>query len=1010
MGEMGDAYEPLEVVRMKRALRMGVVVWVAVACTAWAQGERDGGNLIANSSFEILDEEGLPAAWHAGTNESVVFLDSTAARDGNASLYFELDGDETMVGQSSYTGLEPGKPYTFSAYVRTQDLEPAEALQLQVINLGWSFGYQSRVPITKANSDWHRVTRTFVCPPADAFPYQGQDNVEYKVVVYAKGARGQVWLDALQLEQSREASPYAPMASEEQSAALPAADGGRRSLQRDKYWHVRDPLFEELLGAEPGPDHVLYYGYDDLMTDDIKRPYHKKFGLRHVLHEERRDLETSPFIPMTNAWPRGGVGTYPTMRMILRSDAKGIAPPVFGDDPWIMDPRWQEAYVQKAVELAHLSKDDRPGNHWGNTWGLWAGDEVFESAGIKEVPKDARYQEIVEIDREIRERFGFGKWGMPDGREDDNPFRRIAFRRWVNAELTETYKRTYPLVKEINPDLVMLGPDPCGSVPAVDLEAMTPYFDLVSSQTWYSTLSVTSQLATGADTKAMVDLSECPVWSLVQHSAATTPEAVREQYSQVYRNGGEGIILLGVEWYDRELEHPKYVNPAKWQAMLEVTRTVTGMNRVRLPEADTALLYASDTYLTFDDPKMANAEYPHTYAAYAAIGPGAGSWLSFVSDRQIARGTRDLADYKVLYIALATYQRDGVLDRIEEYIRGGGVVVCADETAFAWNINGDDLSQRWEEISGLERGGARTGPTRAKAVSHAFLDSRTEFAVRFPKPGVSVRAVEPSVKPLAVFADGSLAAAIRPYGEGWVISFASNPFASPDKNSTVIELVRAIQRAAGAELNQPIWRFKLPPFTTPEGNDTEQYRCLTDNHVVLDTDGKMASPHNLQTSGTYTYDRFPSGIADARDVGEIPFDLGHLTNRKAAYAERKHGGLRNPPSLGKWIVSWADPERFRITFDLKATYSLDRLRLFYSGVLPDLNVQGSADGKTWDLIGSKSAGAETADVQETTVLLHGTCRFLRLDVGRRRDGVTLELAELEIWGGDEPTGTSPRED
>jgi len=589
---------------------MAVMGWMAMTGTVLAQEEQVVGNLIVNSSFEILDEGGLPAEWHAVTNEDAVFLDGTTARNGRVSLYLELDGRETTVGQSSYIRLVPGKSYTFSADIRTQDLQPAEALQLQVINLGWSFGYQSRLPITQTTSDWHRVSRTFVCPPADAFFYREQDNVEYKVVAYAKGARGQVWLDALQLEQAPEPSSYARMARESSAREgpaleLPIGQVARRPFRRDKYWQVASPLFEELLTTELGPDRVLYYGYDDLMADEIKRPYHKKFGLRYVLHEQRRHLEASPFIPMTNAWPRGGVGTYPTMRMILRSDTRAAAPAVFGDDPWIMDPRWHEAYLHRAVELAHLSLDERTGNHWGNTWGLWAGDEVFESAGIKEIPKDKRYEEVVRIDNEIRQSFGFGKYGMPDGREDANPFRRIAFRRWVNARLTETYKQTYALVKQINPNLVMLGPDPCGSVPPVDLEAMTPYFDLVSSQTWYSPLSFTSQLATGADTKAMVDLSECPVWSLVQHSAATTPEAVREQYSQVFRNGGQGIILLGVEWYDRELEHPKYVNPAKWRAMLELAHTITGMKKLRLPTPDTALLYASDTYLTFDAPKMA---------------------------------------------------------------------------------------------------------------------------------------------------------------------------------------------------------------------------------------------------------------------------------------------------------------------------------------------------------------------------------------------------------------------
>ena len=916
-----------------------------------------------------------------------------------------LDGGEAQLSQRAYFKLEPGKTYTFSASIRTENLEPAADLGIQIINLGWSFGYQSRLAITESTGDWRRASKTFVCPAADAFPYQGRDNVQYLAMVHVKGVTGELWLDALQLEEGAEASPYTPFAGDNATAGVQppgrADERARRSFRRAVYYEVQDPLFEELQGTEPGPDRMLYYGYQDLYADDIHRPYCKKFGLPHVLADQRRGLEQSAFIPMTNAWPRGGVGSYPTMRMILRPEAKGIAPAVFGENPWIMDARWQEAYVQKALVLARQSLDSRPGNDWGNTWGLWAGDEIFESFGILEVPKDKRYQEILDIDREIREEFGSGKYGMPDSPEDTDPFRRIAFRRWVNAQLTETYKRTYPLVKQVDPDLVMLGPDPSGGVPPIDLEAITPYFDIMCSQTWSSPSSHVGHLTTGADTKAMADLSECPVWSLVQHNASKTPEAIREQYSQVFRNGGQGVILLGVEWYDRELEHPRFTNPAKWQAMLEVARTVTSMRQLKLPRPDTALLYASDTYLTFDSPKMANTDHPETYAAYAALGPGAGSWFSFVSDRQIARGTRDLTEYKAIYIALATYQDAAVLDKLEQYARQGGIIVCGDETAFTWGVNGDDLSARWEKLTGVKRGAARPAASLAETVPNGLLEGRPEAMLRLPEAGVSLEPIDASVEPLAVFADGAPAATIRPFSKGWVICFAANPFASPDKNSTVIALVRAIQEAAGAELDQPIWRFKLPPFAEVDAPVAPGAQCLTDNEVVLGPDGDTTPGHNVQCGGTYTYTRFPTGLADAADAGDIAFADGHLTNRKAAFAERQRGGARNPAALEKWIASWTDAEPVSITFDLKRPASLEAIRLIYSGVLPGVIVMGSADGAEWSSIGSKPGNVVTADVEEATVPLQGAARFVRIDLAGRLPGVTMELSEIEIWGSQE---------
>ena len=988
---------------MKRMIRLALGVAVIALLSGWSAAEDAPRNLIANSSFELLDADGVPGQWNAAYAEDAIRVDPTNAPHGRICLHLQLDGRETLIGQHNYFELTPGKQMTLSAHVKTKDLEPASKFQIEIINVGWSFGYTTFLPITRATADWQRYSKTFVVPAAGQFKYQGADNVLYKAVIYAKGVSGQVWVDGLQLEEGDKTTAYSPMEATGADSGDPIFDaiaagfkGG--TFRRSKYFEVKDPLFEELLGDEPGPDRVLYYGYEDLWVDELDRPYAKKFGHRHVLHEQLARLESGRFVAMTNAWRRGGVGTYPTMRLILRHDVQGVAPKMFGDHPWIMDPRWQETFVQTAVKLARQSLDDRPGNIWGNSWGLWAGDEVFESAGIKVPPKDKRYDEIHAIDREVREKFGFGKYGIPDSADDKDPFKRIAFRRWVNAKLTETFKKATEAVKKINPKLVMLGPNPCGAVPPVDLEAMTPYFDLISSQSWSSPDAFTQKVATGADVKALTDLSACPVWAFVQHAAAFDPEAVREQYSQVFRNGGEGLAVLGVPWYDRELEHVQHTNPPKWRAILETIDVATKMNKVKLPKPDTAILYASDTFLTLDSVKMSSPEHPQMYTAYAALGPCVGSWFSFVSDRQIVRGLRDLSEYKALYIPYAKYQRAAVLEKIEQYAKRGGIVVCTDPHAFTWDVSGDDLSAKWSAITGTKQGKDRTGRATASFTGAGIVKVARPLAVTFPGPGREMTISDQSVKPLAVFGDGTPAAAIRSYGKGHVICFASDPFASRDRHSPIIETVRTIQKAAGAKAGRDIWRFKLPPFKTVDVEDPHKgLVCLTDNHVVLKRN-EPASTQNLATGGTYTYDRFPTGIADAAESGQIPFASGHLTNRKAAFAARKRGGERNPASIEKWIVSWKDPEPVALTVDLQKPRVIDRIKIFYSGVLAPVNVEGSADAAQWETLADLPQQPATADVIDASIPVDGKHRHLRLRLAARNVNVPMELVELEIWG------------
>lgn len=812
---------------------------------------------------------------------------------------------------------------------------------------------------------------------------------------------------------------------------LPAMGARERTLQ----YELKDPLFEPLLGDVAGPERILYWS--TICGDKHGRsqrwlPAHaKKFGHRFVFEEQLEETARYKLVPRGRTRPalrKHGVVTW-----LTASNRRGYGTPAgwLGDERpllpnvtrgggWIMDPRWLEQYVERAVANAVSNEQ----------WSLCAGDEMWEGLAINVVPRDKWYKEVIAADEEIREKYGFGKYGMPASDEDADPFARIAHRRWVNDKLTETFRKTYEAVKKVNPDIVMHSPNFSSGVPAGDIEAWGPYFDIFTAQSDNSPLVPWPSpfvLRVGCDTKVLVDLAGGkPVW-MNPHNAkepdagwTVTPEDVIERYSQIFRNGGHGIWLLASEWYERELSHPKYAEPAKWRAMLHVVDTVTHMNLPKLPEqADCAILYCSDSLLASRWGDIKHGSKWRIDSAYVVLGPMLRSWFHFVSDRQIERGSRDLNDYRVLYIPFAEYERAPVLDKIVEYVEAGGTVVCTDVDAFNWNINGESLSDKWTELTGVSKVRKREGSSTVTTVMPNPLPLAEQLSISSQIPAWEIVPADDKVKTLGKFDDGSPAITLHRYGKGKVIFFAADPFVSPGGWQAKIAVVaggtpierffEAVQKDVGARMGHDIWRFKLPPFPG-DVYQKEKGLCLTNNYVY-DRNEPLLEPNNVQTGGTYTYSRPPTGIADATKGDEpIPFSEGHLTNRLKAWETRNPPASwdfhKLPETLRKWIVSWTDPPPISITFDLKSDYPLDRVRLFYSQTMPALKVRGSRDAETWQTLAS--TGEETArigpllergdDVRDVRLSLEGTYRYVRLDFARRDGGEELQLCEVDIWG------------
>jgi len=175
------------------------------------------GNLLKNSSFEISTTGGLPDGWssgHWGLREEPWVLDldlwrqmwrrdEAEAFDGQYSLRLQNDPGRPRLQLHAVwiTPTSPDKTHTFSAYLKAD----RDGLPVS-LRLG-NFRETVRV-----GTDWQRYAVT------------GVPGVERLVPVLAPEAEGVLWVDAVQLERSDEASPYAPLASD-----LGLAEAARQS-------------------------------------------------------------------------------------------------------------------------------------------------------------------------------------------------------------------------------------------------------------------------------------------------------------------------------------------------------------------------------------------------------------------------------------------------------------------------------------------------------------------------------------------------------------------------------------------------------------------------------------------------------------------------------------------------------------------------------------------------------------------------------------------------------------
>ncbi len=765
-------------------------------------------------------------------------------------------------------------------------------------------------------------------------------------------------------------------------------------------WSVPEPLYEALLTDVPlglSRRGALTWWSGNSINAREMRLFALQYGMRYVYEEmfqlwSKHDLypNTTSGVLRNPAYRVPKLARRYGMKITLRPGAPALQFPGAAGKRFcfLPDPVCADAFIADARDMVEQYGDIIFAVNFGDeesTRQKRMGVDLFEK-------HREHYPFIEQVDQDVRKNYGFGKYGMPEGRGDPNPFRWIAWQRYLNDRMLQLQARLNQAVKSANPDVLVVSDDPQAFAWPLDFSRWPEHCDVVTHQL-YQGLDPNRQ-RDGFITKYVADLTgagagRCEVWPCTHvenYAASFTPAEVLERLSQVFRNGGNGLHYYltdsrGLRRGSGDMRFEYYGAPDRWAVLTNAVLELKRMPLLNFPRPDTAILYSCDTHaaIPYNAPQPVDVE-----CAYTILGPRAGSWFQFVDDNQIERGEVDLALFKAVYVPLARYERPAVVAALKAYVEQGGVLVVADPEAFSFAPDGTDTGAMRDEFFGAQRS-ARAELRNGIRWNNLMLPYRGR-APRLELVGDAV--------PVLLFEDNTPALISRKLGNGRVLSFAGSPFnrknlAEPDW----WRFFTALQRELGAQVGQNIWRFQLPKrlitdIPLPEG------KCLTGNHVVW----RQCAPHdlrNLATAGAYSYSRAPDMIPDQGGASNIAFNAGDLTDRPQAYTAANVS--RGKGKLDDWIVKFDAGAPVSVTFDFQSVHPLQRVRLFYQGALPDVSVLISTDGAQWHNVATAAASDRNADDVLDATLSFPKCngRYARIEFGARV--APLALAEVEVW-------------
>jgi hypothetical protein len=136
-------------------------------------------------------------------------------------------------------------------------------------------------------------------------------------------------------------------------------------------------------------------------------------------------------------------------------------------------------------------------------------------------------------------------------------------------------------------------------------------------------------------------------------------------------------------------------------------------------------------------------------------------WNGFVSDQEIWEGSENLKQFKTIYIPAMIFENETVVQKLLDYVRDGGTLICADPRVFSYNLEGEDISHYRDELFGVKSIDHRLEVDKEVKLKGEF----TGITIHPYSPGYALILSEGAMT-LGEFQDASTAVSVNQYGTG----------------------------------------------------------------------------------------------------------------------------------------------------------------------------------------------------------------------------------------------------
>jgi len=558
-----------------------------------------------------------------------------------------------------------------------------------------------------------------------------------------------------------------------------------------------------------------------IQTNDRPTPGGQYSDMRKNADFLRANGLKALFIP--NAWEIGGRRDYWSKLGVYG----GFKP----------DPQMREDYFASLRRV--LSE------HGDLVWGIFISDEMHYSTiknGVKlYASKRNEYPFILEIDADVKKRFGYGKYGIPHSLNDKNPWRWVAWKRWVVDFADGFERKALAQARKLKPDIVAASIDPQGEVQPYDITRWRDgRYDLVLWQTCASTNPVGTRGALVP--KFVTDLVRPKeFWPCVHAEslfASFTPVELRQILSGALVNGATGLHFFPLEQRGRgnlgNLE--RYGAPERWAYWVKAAKFFAQGWRARMPEGQpgAALFFSNDAHMAIPAPWCWSGLVGPPFAYLSCE---LRSDFEFIDEGGIERGYFKPDRYKVIIVPYAKVERPSIVSKLAEAAMRGATLVVTDMEAFRFDRDGSERpASRRELLGDIKLVKTPSQRKRALSQSAAFLAGRRlEFDVVEPTFWELVGCtytVEPGGGDTVLmrYADGSPAAVVHPVGKGRVIWIGFNVYGSNyDKPPALKEYPAAAREFFRALLANCEVKMDLEHYSAmlPEGFATGRWVLRT---------------------------------------------------------------------------------------------------------------------------------------------------------------------------------------